>query len=76
MDKCTRNFIIGIFMLHFLSIIAVILAFYTFNVDPRALCILLYYLASFLTVYFISVFCYLLFSPDQDISQPNETFQI
>jgi hypothetical protein len=76
MDKFTRNFIIGIFMLHIISVVAVILAFYVLNIDPRALRILIYYLASFLTVYFVSVLCYFLIGPDQNIAQPNPAFSI
>lgn len=71
MNASARNFIIGAFMLHLVSVIIIILVFYVLNIDPRALRILILYLASFLTVYFISIMCYFLIDHDQNISQPN-----
>ena len=50
--------IITVFVLHLLSIIGLIVAFYISKVDPKVLNILIYYLASFLIIYFMSVLCY------------------
>lgn len=72
MNSSTKNFIIGIFILHIASIIGLILTFYFMNIETKVLHILIYYLASFLTIYFITVLCYLM----TDIQQPNSAFQI
>lgn len=50
--------IITVFVLHLLTIIGLIVAFYVSKVDPKVLNILIYYLASFLIIYFMSVLCY------------------